>query len=572
MIEALEIHRATNSIPLPFSQLIDRIPGLTIEAALAALQKAPAKSRRVVACPSDSDSFLVLKEDLETLAQSAWMLKFLVGRGCSERVPVRPLNELTLPLEKTLKKFADNYWPQHSDRLPAGLVPMSVVVGKKKSLFAIHDERFPLPEVELSRKLVAALQSHKTTGGTAYPSDWPGLLVAVGGVDSDDLLRRATLQAPFVDCVREITTKDNILVAMKEDVSAIINSKSILRRLVHEACHAEKPEIKLSALAKALPKDLQESFVHGWFARAKQAEEFDFATLQPAGTVKKRDVVIRDRRYPPEEVAFTENCLRILAGLKALGEASYPTTMQRLVELAGPVPSSVLGKVVKSDAFQSQVICSLSGDDTAPLALKSDESLLANSPRLLVSILEKLRTNDHHLVTLDKVIKYKPLNPRIRIPLESAIEDKITANSLPENIGALKVDKKWALFLMSDVIGAIALSTPSPEQSASSSAPAMEEVPKATDSVNFGRDFDAEFAKLDGKLGLPHYASLVDLRPALKQYPREVFDRELLKLRRTGRYSLSLVEGRYGVSEEERAACLVVDHVPHLLVQKKAHQ
>ena len=125
---------------------------------------------------------------------------------------------------------------------------------------------------------------------------------------------------------------------------------------------------------------------------------------------------------------------------------------------------------------------------------------------------------------------------------------------------------------MSDVIGAIALSTPSPEQSASSSAPAMEEVPKATDSVNFGRDFDAEFAKLDGKLGLPHYASLVDLRPALKQYPREVFDRELLKLRRTGRYSLSLVEGRYGVSEEERAACLVVDHVPHLLVQKKAHQ
>ena len=109
---------------------------------MAALQKAPAKSRIVVACPTDSDSFLVLKEDLETLAQSAWMLKFLVGRGCSERVPVRPLNELTLPLEKTLKKFADNYWPQHSDRLPAGLVPMSVVVGKKKSLFAIHDERF----------------------------------------------------------------------------------------------------------------------------------------------------------------------------------------------------------------------------------------------------------------------------------------------------------------------------------------------------------------------------------------------------------------------------------------------
>ena len=405
IVETLQARKLTSSGWLTLSQLIEQTPGLTFEVAQAALRKAPAKQQAMLASKSDSNSLVLFKADLEPLSQDFGLLKSLVEKGCSAEVPVKALAELTQSLDKPLKKLVDNYWPTHTQQLPAGLLPVIVISGRKK-LFAIHDERFPLPEVELSRKLVDELTRLKAAGKHSYP-----------------------------------------------------------------------------------------------------------------------------------------------AGLPALLESTGSTTTQAIRE-----------KAIRSEPFSSQAIVSFEADPQAVVALVGDESFLAGSPILLSMAFEKVRTVANHVIAIDKIAKCKGIHPTVRPHFQTSIERNISGNQIPSGLGALKIGKKWSVFRLSDVVGNatsnVTVNTTPGNQS-------------VFDLENFVRDFDAAFASLDGKLGLPRYASLVDLRPALPQYPREIFDQELLKLRRSGRYSLSLVEGRFGLTDDERAACLVVDHVPHLLVQKK---
>ena len=85
----------------------------------------------------------------------------------------------------------------------------------------------------------------------------------------------------------------------------------------------------------------------------------------------------------------------------------------------------------------------------------------------------------------------------------------------------------------------------------------------------FANDLAAVFERLSEESRLPGCVSLADLRPALNQYPRETFDAELIQMRKSGLYSLSVVEGRYPLSDAERDACLLIDNSPHLLVRRR---
>ena len=563
LVGVLENHRDSTSPGVTLSQLIDQVAGLSLELAQSALRKAPAKARIVAVRPSDPDSPLVLKEDLAAMARNEALLTSLVRQGSTAEAPVRILTELTQPLEKTLGKLVAQYWPQHVEHLPAGLAAKWVVLGKsKKKHFAIHDERFPLPEVDLSLRLITALKSQKEAGPQSYPASWPKLIQTLDNTPSDDLIRRATDQSPFASQARIVTTHDETWTAFIDDVPTIVCSEPLLQRLIHATCHADQPDVKLSTLAKQLPRDLQPLFLEHWQKRTEHLREAEFASFQPAGTAKKRDVLIRDRRFPPAELVLAEQFVKILASEKASGSSSYPMSWQRLVELAGTSSPAVRDKAAKSEWFQSRVISSFAGDPDAPMSLVGDEEILARSPGLLLALLKKSRTDDNHAIAVEKLARHKGIHPALRHHFPLAFERQISDKTLPSDVGALKIGKKWALLLMSDLIQINGPAKPS-------GSPGSLDVPAVVDTQGFARDFDAAFARLDGKLGLPQYASLVDLRPALKQYPREIFDRELLKLRRAGRYSLSLVEGRFGLSEDERAACLVVDHVPHLLVQQK---
>ena len=383
-------------------------------------------------------------------------------------------------------------------------------------------------------------------------------------IPSDELIQRALCHLPFAGRAREISSKGFTWIAFSDDVRDVLQSESFLRRLVQQTCRAETPEIKLTALAKVLSKELQPEFIDHWLSVARENRQLDFVRLQRVGTSKKPDLLLHDERFPAAEEVLAEKLIQLLISQKARGGPTYPMTWQHLVELAGSTNQEVLKNAVRTEQFQSRVICSLAGDPGSPIALSGDEALLANSSALLSTVLGKLRNADNHVIGVEKLIKMKGLHPLVAPHFQTVIEKRIREKSLPDGIGAVKVSKKWGFVLLSDVIGHRA--SPAPTNSGTTNADGRQMIDRPAD---FERDFDAAFAKLDGKLGLPNYASLVDLRPALNQYPRDQFDQELLRLRRAGRYSLSLVEGRFGLSDEERAACLVVDHVSHLLVQKK---
>jgi hypothetical protein len=570
LVALVENHRATGTGLLTLSDLKTKHLEADVPAEIvqAALSKAPAKSRLVLVRPADPDSPVLLKEDLPALAQDGNFLKSLVQAICSSEVPVRPLNELTQTLEKSLKKLVDGYWPQQIDLLPAGLAAKWQGTAKKPIL-ALHDERYPIPDVQLSHQLVGALRNRKDAGVQSYPSTWPDLIQSIGTKPDDQLIRRAIVQPPFSDVVREIPIGKVAWLAFREDVPPFILGESLLQRLVEKDCTPEQPEIKLKALAKQLPKDLQPAFLEHWVSRATQGTELSFASLQLAGTPRNRDALVRDRRFPPAELALVETFVKVLKSQKAIGTSSYPPSWQRLVELAGSSNLAVRAKAIKTDPFQSQIVCAMAGDVNSPVALTGDEATLAGSPVLLSTILNQLRSNDNHLLSIEKLVKHKGLHPAIRTHFQSAIEKQIANKNLPEGVGAIKVGKSWSLFLMADVVSSNRRAVPQQVASDAKGNSTPLPISVSIDATSFASDFDAAFHRLDGKLGLPHYASLVDLRPALKQYPRDVFDQELLKLRKAGRYALSLVEGRFGLSEEEHAACLIVDHVPHLLVQKK---
>lgn len=568
MVRLLEAHDASRSTWVDFSALINAMPEATAETAIAALLKPPAKSRIVVACPTNMDSPLLLKDHLETFAANGDFLRWLTERGCSAETPVRSLTELTQSVDKRLKKLIDNYWPAHTDQLPAGLAPKQINSGRKK-LFAIHDLRFPLPEEDLSQRLVAALQAEKESGGDAYPTTWHRLKSLVDHQDRDELLQKAASVAPFAEMVRELTGGEDRFLAFSSDVPGIIYSETFLKQLVQSMCRREVPETKLSLLAKRLTKDLQPSFFDHWVQTTELRREFDFATLQSASTKKKQEIQIRDNRFPPPELVLAEDLVTILASQKAVGGTAYPSSLRRLFELNGAATTqAVRTKAVQSEPFLSQVVVALTDNASSAVAFRGDEELLTRSPTLLATILDSLRTSDNQAIGVDKIMNVKSLHPSIRAAFQAQIVQRLEERSLPGGIGAIKQSKKWSLFRFEDVIGSAAderataaVNPPGPAMAVLS--------PQSADNTHFAEDFDAVFSRLDGKLGLPHYASLVDLRPALSQYSRDVFDRELLKLRQAGRYSLSLVEGRFGLSAEEQQACLIIDHVPHLLVQKR---
>ncbi len=86
---------------------------------------------------------------------------------------------------------------------------------------------------------------------------------------------------------------------------------------------------------------------------------------------------------------------------------------------------------------------------------------------------------------------------------------------------------------------------------------------------DFERELNAAFEHLSASSRLPGCVSLADLRPALQKFSREVFDNEIIRLRKSGEYSLSIVEGRYPLSDTERDACLTIDNTPHLLIRRR---
>ena len=240
-------------------------------------------------------------------------------------------------------------------------------------------------------------------------------------------------------------------------------------------------------------------------------------------------------------------------------------------------------------------------------------------------LLAQLTTEDQQAVVAEKLSAVKGLHPLLKPLVNGAVEKCFADKQLPSGLGGLRLGGKWHVFRLQDVSAGTSASPGSEEQkpkakksaSAATSRPAAQPAASASTPANppvaeteatasipaetnaphvtapaianeptevsepaapsesvfnqaFAKDLATVFERLSEESRLPGCVSLADLRPALSQYSRETFDAELIRLRKSGLYSLSVVEGRYPLTDAERDACLLIDNSPHLLVRRRA--
>ncbi len=595
LVAALEAHRTVqnqnpNTPFLTWSQLVATQPGVSSDWITAALQKAPAKGQILIAVSDDLKSPVALVADRERLTQDASVLQRLIhhpSTGSSEAIPVRPLVELSKSLDKNLRKPFEAYWTQNAARIPAGLLPIEKKAGKKTSL-SIHDERFARPDAVLSQNLSAALDSMRQSGEAAYPALFIDLLAKADVSSDDPLLPAALALPPFAESAIVVAGKfPTAWLAQRSNYEQAVNTEGFFRRILTLQCSEAVPEVKLSVLAKVLSKELQPRFMEVWRTHADLHRKCSFAEFSPAGTKARPDLIIRDSRFPRPEKILAEQLVKVLEGQKKIGGSAYPSSLDRLMELTKTSDDKATRqRSTLQEPFAGKVVLAFPSASDSPAALVEDVELLAAASSLWEVALSQLTTSDNQAIAADKLVSVKGLNPLLRPAFASAIDRSLTEKQVPPGFAALRISSKWHLFRTRDMmaIGTVAATIEEPkakprksQTSVAASPVSASDGPKvemptvdAQASAGFEKDFESAFERLSEVSRLPGCVSLLDLRPALSSYAKEVFDSELTRLRRSGQYSLSVVEGRYPLSDAERDACLVIENTAHLLVRRRA--
>jgi hypothetical protein len=239
---------------------------------------------------------------------------------------------------------------------------------------------------------------------------------------------------------------------------------------------------------------------------------------------------------------LADKMLRVLEAQRILGPASYPLTVQRLVELTDPhAPAALVKQALAKKTLQRQAILARAGSREAPVALVDDLDLLAACPLTLEFLLRAAATPASQAFTLAK-LKEKATG-KLKKPFQDAAGRRIADGTLPPTVGWVLSRGSKLLFLLNN------LHTGHPPVP-SARVPAAE-----TNALpaSFAEAFAAVFERLDRQQGGHNFVSLVELRRALP-VPRAAFDAGLEQLRRQGRYALSAAEGRAGITPEERQA------------------
>lgn len=579
LIAQLTQHRSLHganpdSTWLTWNQMLLALPQQHHELARHALTNAPAKTTIVVAMPDAANSPVATLADLQALAHSPQLLINLIQHpqhGCSADTPVQPLTELVRSLDKRLQKPVLAAWLEVACPLPAGVNAVRTTKGKK-TLLSFHDTRFPRRESLLATRLLTALQ--QATADPTRPFTTLADLLTLASIASNDPALPATLSLPEIQTsIRTLRGRGiDAWIAHSERLIHCLSNPLLLTHLLTETCSPTSPEIRLSALAKLLAKDIQPLFVTAWLhTSAPSLENVCHAT--PAGTPRKPDLLLRDLRFPSPEKLTSEKLLHSLRQAKVETTSQYPLPWSTLQQLASPdTPREILHKATLTEPFSSQAIIACPNAPDSPVFLTPDIEACTRSPELLSFLVRRSTADDNVALAPQKLSAAAGLHPAVKQLLNTVADELITGMPLPPGIGLARIARKWLLLDLNRVRhgshvaahAASAISTTTPANSAPNSAP--NPPPKAE---AFQMAFDAAFTRLSQTSHLPGYVSLADLRPAFSEYPRDDFDRQLLRLRQAGLYSLSLLEGRLALTPAEESAVIILDNRPYLLVHRR---
>jgi len=552
---------------LTWLQLLQTLPHTQQELARQALAKAPAKSTVVVAIPDDLHSPVASVDDLPALTASPQLLQQLIQHpqhGCSADTPVQPLIELVKSLDKRLQKTALAAWSEPGLTPPAGIAAVRTTKGKKTQI-SFHDTRFPRPETQLAEQLLVALR--QTTADHSRAFTTLADLLTLSGIKPDHPALPAALALPEFQtaCCTLRGQGIEAWFALAERVTYTLSKPPLLAALLTETCSSSSPEIRLSTLAKLFAKHLQPSFMAAWLQPAVADALKTVCHVTPAGTPRKPDLLLRDLRFPSPEKITSEKLVQTLQQAKAEADTEYPLRWSALQQLAAPdVPRDILHKATLAEPFVEKVTIACPNAPDSPVFLTADLESCVRSAAMLSFLVHRATADDNVALPPQKLSAAAGLNPIIKSLLNTLADEVIAGAALPPGIGLARIARKWQLLDLSRIRTEAPLPNPAFPTPAALSVPVTTANPEA-----FTAAFDAAFTRLSQTSHLPGYVSLSELRPALSDYPRQVFDSQLLLLRRSGRYSLSLLEGRMALTAEEESAVILLDNRPYLLVQRR---
>lgn len=193
--------------------------------------------------------------------------------------------------------------------------------------------------------------------------------------------------------------------------------------------------------------------------------------------------------------------------------------------------------------------------------LADDVAVLARSPLTIHYAFDLCVTGKCRTFTVAQL--KKKLANSFRKPFQTAVQQMLADQRLPDGIGWVQTARSLTLFRREDVYP-IAWR----ERLGAGSVPAAD----SPDDLNhlparvaenshamrkpFADSFAAAFDRLDRQRGSVNLVNLVELRRELDQFTREEFDAELRKLRLLGRFSLSGAESLGPIDPAEIAAAI----------------
>jgi len=398
----------------------------------------------------------------------------------------------------------------------------------------------PNPAVVLADRLVAILKETRDQGAEPYPLHLSRLAALAGPQTTLDVFQKAIKHKNFTahTLIAQKKAPDSF-VALQQDVAQLAGSDMFLVELLEQVCSPAAPAIALPKLVGKVEKPLRAPLAASIDARLKNNSLP--STVAVAEIKKKLHLFLK--RMPPPRPADVELTEKLLAALESRRHEAngFPWTMKGLLTYAAATADpAVLKKVLASKAVKPRLVAVAKGED-APLALSEDTDKLMSSAAVLSFALKAARSDTHQALSLADLKKKvnKPLQPAFA----QSVEGRIARRDLPQGVGLLKIKKQPCFFFLADAVApGAAAATPPPPSSALAA-------------IDFASAFEQAFNDLDRQSSSVNFVSLVDLRRALA-VDRATFDQGLRELRRTGRFSLTPVEGRHGLTPEQQAAAI----------------
>jgi hypothetical protein len=235
-------------------------PEVTAEQALKVLASKPFAAAVALAHKKDGAAPLALAEDADRLAASPQLLQFALNCACTATKPLQPLAKVVMQVEKPLRPAFEAALRRC---LEAGALPSEAGSQTVRGRPYLYLQRLPPPKppaLELSERLVRALEEQRGGGEGAYPVPL-GRLVELAGAAPAAVVKKALAAEPFrSQAVAALARRADAPVALAADRDTLAASPLLLLAVLSAARTADNQAVGLAELKKKLVEPLRQPF------------------------------------------------------------------------------------------------------------------------------------------------------------------------------------------------------------------------------------------------------------------------------------------------------------------------